>query len=109
VKEVVRNPKMNYWKVPRLGSYMAIPLVYKSVLSVDSFQHAYDDLLEFNKRTLAQEEEKRVFTELLETHKAEKLAANEAFVPEVREWEPITLPAFKYSLKKFVICLDSMG
>lgn len=53
VKEVVRNPKMHYWKVPRLGSYMAVPLVYKSVLSVDSFQHAYDDLLEFNRKTLA--------------------------------------------------------
>ena len=34
VKEVVRNPKMHYWKVPRLGSYMAVPLVYKSSLSV---------------------------------------------------------------------------
>lgn len=28
VPEVVRDPKMHFWKVPRLGSYMAIPLVY---------------------------------------------------------------------------------
>ena len=28
VKEVVREPRMNYQRVPKLGSYMAIPLVY---------------------------------------------------------------------------------
>jgi hypothetical protein len=37
VPEVVRNPKMHYWKVPRLGSYLAIPMVYQSCLSVESF------------------------------------------------------------------------
>jgi hypothetical protein len=37
---------MHYWKVPRLGAFMAVPLVYKSCLSEESFQKAYDD---FNK------------------------------------------------------------
>ena len=37
VPEVVRNSNMHYWKVPRLGSYMAIPMVYKSSLSVSSY------------------------------------------------------------------------
>lgn len=37
VPEVVRNSNMYYWKVPRLGSYMAIPMVYKSSLSVSSY------------------------------------------------------------------------
>lgn len=36
--EVVRESRMHYWKVPRLGAYMAIPLVYKSALSVNSLQ-----------------------------------------------------------------------
>ena len=53
VKEVVRNPSMNYWKVPRLGSYMAIPLVYKSSLSVSSFQYALTDLADYEKRIKA--------------------------------------------------------
>ena len=34
VEEVVREPKMHYWTVPRLGSFLAVPLVYKSCLSV---------------------------------------------------------------------------
>ena len=33
VPEVVREPKIHFWRVPRLGSFMAIPLVYKSSLS----------------------------------------------------------------------------
>jgi hypothetical protein len=37
VPEVVRNSTMHFWKVPRLGSYMAIPLVYRSCLSVESY------------------------------------------------------------------------
>lgn len=28
VPEVVREPRMHFYKVPKLGSYMAIPLVY---------------------------------------------------------------------------------
>lgn len=42
-KEVVREPKIHYWKVPRLGAFMAVPLVYKSCLNEDSFNKAYND------------------------------------------------------------------
>lgn len=38
IKEVVREPKIEFWKVPRLGSFMAVPLIYKSCL----FENASD-------------------------------------------------------------------
>ena len=38
VKEVVREPRMHYQKVPRLGCYMAIPLVYNSCLSDEALE-----------------------------------------------------------------------
>jgi hypothetical protein len=37
VKEVVREDKMHFWKVPRLGAYMAVPLVYHSSLYESAF------------------------------------------------------------------------
>jgi len=43
VKEVVREPKMHFWKVPRLGSYMAIPLVYESCMYEDALDKAVED------------------------------------------------------------------
>lgn len=36
IKEVVREPRMNYQRVPKLGSFMAVPLVYKSCLFDES-------------------------------------------------------------------------
>jgi len=36
VPEVVREPSIHFQKVPRLGSYMAIPLVYDSCLFEES-------------------------------------------------------------------------
>jgi len=41
---------MHYWKVPRLGSFMAIPLVYKSALSVESLDQALVDLADYEKK-----------------------------------------------------------
>lgn len=32
VSEVVREPRIHFYKVPRLGSFLAIPLIYKSCL-----------------------------------------------------------------------------
>ena len=43
VPEVIREPKMHYWTVPRLGSYMAVPLVYKSCLSITAFDKSVTD------------------------------------------------------------------
>lgn len=36
---------MHYWKVPRLGAYLAIPMAVKSSLSVETLQKAYEDML----------------------------------------------------------------
>lgn len=37
VKEVVREPRIHFFKVPKLGSYLAIRLDYKSCLSVEAY------------------------------------------------------------------------
>jgi hypothetical protein len=43
VKEVVREPKMHFQKVPRLGAYMAVPLVYNNCLSDKAIDAAVED------------------------------------------------------------------
>ena len=58
VPEVVREPKIHYWQVPRLGSFMAIPLVYKSCLSEGSIDAALADWVEISKLIETQEKEK---------------------------------------------------
>lgn len=58
VPEVVRDPKMHYWKVPRLGSYMAIPMVYQSCLSVNAYTQAVEEQQDYQRKCRKQEEEK---------------------------------------------------
>ena len=70
VPEVVREPKMHYWTVPRLGSFMAIPLVYKSCLSVESFDAAVNGLIQYRERKAAQEDEKQQWETAQQIEKA---------------------------------------
>jgi len=43
VQEVVREPRMHYQRVPRLGCYMAVPLIYANCLSDKALDGAVDD------------------------------------------------------------------
>lgn len=54
VPEVVREPRMKFYKVPKLGSYMAIPLVYNSVLFESALDNAVTD---FNECKIRREEQ----------------------------------------------------
>jgi len=40
VPEVVREPRIHYYQVPRLGSYLAIKLEYNSCLFEEAFDFA---------------------------------------------------------------------
>lgn len=50
VPEVVRDPRVHFYKVPRLGSYMAIRLEYNSCLFEEAFDAGVVDLIEVNER-----------------------------------------------------------
>lgn len=43
VKEVVREPRMHFYRVPRLGSFMVVPLEYSSCLSAAALDTAVGD------------------------------------------------------------------
>lgn len=109
VEEVIREPRIHYWTVPRLGSYMAVPLVYKSFLNVDSFDTAFKDFQNYKQRIREQNEEKAAHEITVETARAEAEATGGVYEEEEREWEEIELEPVQHVLKKFVVCIDSMG
>ena len=45
VKEVVREPRIHFYQVPKLGSYLAIRLEYDSCLFVDSYNEGIKDYM----------------------------------------------------------------
>jgi hypothetical protein len=58
VSHVVRQKEIHFWRVPRLGSFMAIPLVYNSCLSEQALDAAILDWGEVSKRMEVQDQKK---------------------------------------------------
>lgn len=61
VKEVVRESRMNFQRVPKLGSFMAIPLVYKSCLFDDALSEAVANWQDVQARKQQQEADIEAF------------------------------------------------
>ena len=41
IGNVVRNEKMHYFRLPKLGAYMAVPLIFNSYLTEEVFDAAF--------------------------------------------------------------------
>lgn len=109
VKEVVREPKMHYQKVPRLGSYMAVPLIYHNTLSDKALDAAVDDHMDVMRRRDEIAKEKAIYDEEQAAVKESKAAAGEPYEEEERDWPTIECQEFETTEEKFVVCLDTLG
>ena len=109
VKEVVREPKMHFYKVPRLGSFLAIPLVYNSCLFEDALDNAVQDFLNIQKTREEQNKEKTEWEEEQARQREEREKVGEQYEAEPREWEPIEEKPFDTVEEQYVICFDTLG
>jgi hypothetical protein len=50
---VVKNEAIHYFRIPKLGAYLAVPLVYSSYLT----EKIFDELLQIKKEQISQERE----------------------------------------------------
>ena len=111
VQEVVREPRIHFFKVPRLGSYMAIRLEYNSCLFVESYNDGIRDALSCRERIKEQEELKREHEE----KEADRKAQLEADDPEAEyerdegTWPEIKPKAFTTQKIQYVVCINTMG
>lgn len=109
VPEVVREPRMRFYTVPRLGAFMAVPLVYNSCLSEDALENAVTDYLECQKRREEQDKLVAEWEEEKQRERDEKERAGEAYEPEQKEWEDIQEKPFDTFEEKYVVCIDTLG
>ncbi len=72
--EVTREPRMKFFRVPRLGCYMAVPLVYSSCLFTESFVAALADFAAYREKVKKNEEATKEYQDRLAQAKAEKEA-----------------------------------
>ena len=109
VKECVREKDMHFQKVPRLGCYMAVPLVYNSCLFNDALEEAVVDYQEITKEREEQDKLKADHEERMEALRQEKANNNEDFDEDEPEWKELSYAPFKTFKEEYVVCFDTLG
>ena len=112
IKEVVREPRMHFFKVPKLGSYLAIRMEYDSCLFEEALDAGVVDYIDVRQKQKEQEEEKKSFIEKQKAGADEdgegEPAASEGLSTS-RKWDEIKPKAFKSKKVQFVVCLNTLG
>jgi hypothetical protein len=109
VPEVVREPRMHFFRVPKLGSYLAIRLEYQSCLFEEAFDAGLVDFLGIAERQRQQAEEIKAWEDAQEDAREEAEAQGTEWNPEQKLWEEILPQPFKTQQVQFVVCLNTLG
>jgi len=109
IEEVVREPRIHFYKVPRLGSYLCIRLEYDSCLFIDSYNEGVKDFTSVKQRLAEQEEQKREHEEKEKERKEECEANEQEYVRDEGNWPAIEPKPFKTQKVSLVVCLNTLG
>ena len=116
VKDVVKEPRMVFFRIPKLGAFMAIPLIWNSSLSEMSFDVGTEERIRFRKAKTEQEKEKDARETKFQEDFKEKTEAKEnteELEAEYETWkkafEEVQEAAFQTIKKEYVVGLDTLG
>ena len=100
---------MHYYKVPRLGSYMAIRLEYDSCLSVEAYNDGVTDALTIREKKKEQEDMKRDHEDKEKERKDECAANDMEYVYSAGNWPEIKEKPLSTKKVQYVVCLNTLG
>ena len=117
VRDTVREKDMFYYKVPRLGSYLAIRLEFDSCLNEEAYDAAVENYIEVDQMNTNLMEEKKAWEEEQAELKRARQEQAEAegeeevpeFEPEERDWTLYEYEPFKTQKVQYCLCLNTMG
>lgn len=72
VPEVVRESQIHFKRVPRLGCFMAVPLVYNSCLFNEALEEAIEDYQVISAQRAEQDKSKAEYEEKMEAERQQK-------------------------------------
>lgn len=112
VPDVTQEPRMSYLRIPRLGAFIAAPLVYKSTLN----EAAFDEGVKERQRVQAERAEQKKEREAKEADYQQRLEdADGEEVKQIEEewknivWEQINEKEFEHVVQEYVLCADTLG
>lgn len=117
IPDVVLNPDMHYYRIPRLGAYYAVPIMVKSYLNDLSLDDAIVKIKAYSENVAqnqAEKEAKRTeITEKMDNtagpHDDEYQRLAEELEEFERNWEDVPEPVFEADVKMYVLCCDTLG
>ena len=116
VPDVTMEDRIYYFRLPRLGAYLACPLIYESCLYPDSFDAGVEarnkfqeDKIDFELRKKQKAEERDEKLAELEEGSEEYQALIDRYNEEIETMEPPVEAAFLTKKKEYVVCIDTLG
>ena len=100
---------MHFYRVPRLGAFMVVPLDYESCLSAKALDQAVADMANVKKLKEEQDKERAEWEEEQAKLREEREKNGEPWEPEHRDWPLIAAQPFVVKKKRYVVCLDTLG
>ena len=132
VPDVIKNEKVHFFRIPKLGAYIAIPLIYKSYLYESTFDKALEERKKYlhqkdefdkEKATHLEEIEKELEEAKIKLHAHQEKNETELVAQVEEEIKEIELrkadkektemeyvePEMETKKKEFVVCADTLG
>lgn len=109
ILDVTKEPKLKFFRVPRLGCYFAVSLKYNSCLYDTSLDKAIEDYFDTQQKKEAQAKEIQEYEAREEQEREAKEAAGEVYQPTKVDWPKIEEPPYQTHEREYVLCLDTLG
>ena len=116
IPNVVKESRMNFFKIPKLGAFFACPLVFNSCLSEQAFDTALEERIKYKKASNEQEKEIETKTNAYNDAFNEKQNAGEdttEITNEFETWknglEKVSEPQFVSIKREYVVGMDTLG
>lgn len=114
VPDVVSEQNMYYFEIPRLGAYLAVPMIVKSYLNVEAFDDAITKLQVYEEQLVKSKEDRAKIEKDFEERIAKAKENDENIDDIINEYketkfDEVPFPDFAHEVKKYVLCADTLG
>jgi len=118
IPDVTKDSRIVYFRIPKLGAYLACPLSYKSVLSEKAFDEGVKERLrvqaEREQQKKDREERDEDYQKKIQEMQEQEGVEEEAIAAVEEEWKGFEWPEieereFDFEERKFVLCVDTLG
>ena len=117
ISDVVMNPDLHYFDIPKLGAYFAVPVVVRSYLNDLSFDDAVAKIKAYNQQVAENKallnsrveelNEKLDIAQGSDEEEAKRLTQERDEL--IKNWEEVPYPEFEANVLNYVVCADTLG